>query len=79
NIHGPETVPYPFGRHSSPRAFGHGGYQSSVGFADPEFGLAAGIVFNGCPGEEKHGVRIREILAGLYEDLGLASDDGPTV
>jgi CubicO group peptidase (beta-lactamase class C family) len=72
NIHGADTVPYPFGRYSSSRTFGHGGYQSSVAFADPTFGLAAGIVFNGCPGEEKHAVRIRQMLAALYEDLGLA-------
>jgi CubicO group peptidase (beta-lactamase class C family) len=72
NVYGFDTVPYPFGRYCSPRTVGHGGYQSSVGFADPEHDLAAAIVFNGCPGEEKHGARIRAVTGALYEDLGLA-------
>jgi CubicO group peptidase (beta-lactamase class C family) len=72
NNYGEGTVPYPFGRFSSPRTVGHGGYQSSVGFADPEHALAAAIVFNGCPGEPKHAIRIRQATAALYEDLGLA-------
>jgi CubicO group peptidase (beta-lactamase class C family) len=71
NIHGFETVPYPFGKYCSPRTVGHGGYQSSVGFCDPEYGLACAIVFNGCPGEVKHGARIRAATAAIYEDLGL--------
>ena len=72
NIHGIENIPYPFSRYSSPRTFGHGGSQSSVGFADPEHGLAVGLIFNGSPGEIKHHFRIRETLAALYQDLGLA-------
>jgi CubicO group peptidase (beta-lactamase class C family) len=72
NRHGADTVPYPFGRYASPRTAGHGGSQSSVGLADPERGLAAAIVFNGCPGEAKHAARIRAVLAALYEDLNLA-------
>jgi CubicO group peptidase (beta-lactamase class C family) len=72
NVYGADTVPYPFGPYCSPRTVGHGGYQSSVGFADPEYGVAAAIVFNGCPGEARHGQRIRQIGAALYEDLGLA-------
>jgi CubicO group peptidase (beta-lactamase class C family) len=72
NIYGVDTVPYPFGRYCSPRTVGHGGYQSSVGFADPERGLAVAIVFDGCCGEAKHGARIRAVSAALYEDLGLA-------
>lgn len=72
NIHGFDTVPYPFGRYCSPRTVGHGGYQSSVGFADPDHGLAVAIVFNGCPGEAKHAARIRATTAALYQDLGLA-------
>jgi CubicO group peptidase (beta-lactamase class C family) len=72
NIYGFDTIPYPFGRYCSPRTLGHGGYQSSVGFADPEHGLAVAIVFNGCCGEAKHGARIRAATAALYEDLGLS-------
>jgi CubicO group peptidase (beta-lactamase class C family) len=72
NIYGNDGVSYSFGVHASPRTFGHGGQQSSVGLADPEHGLAAAIVFNGKPGEAKHGARIRQTLKALYEDLGLA-------
>jgi CubicO group peptidase (beta-lactamase class C family) len=70
--YGPDTVPYGFGPHASDRAFGHGGAQSSVAFADPEHGLAAAVICNGTPGEAKHQRRIRQVLASVYEDLGLA-------
>lgn len=73
NQYGIDTVPYGFGRHASPRAFGHGGQQSSVGFADPEHGLAVALAFNGLPGEPRHNRRIREVLTALYEDLSLTS------
>ena len=69
--YGVETVPYGYGPYASPRTFGHGGAQSSVGFCDPERGLAAAIVFNGMPGEAAHNRRIRAVLAALYEDVGL--------
>ena len=72
NRYGAETVPYGYGQYSSPRTFGHGGSQSSVAFADPDRKLAAAIVFNGMPGERKHDLRMRALLAALYEDLGLA-------
>lgn len=64
-----------YGRHCSPRAFGHGGGQSSVGFADPEHGLAVAVVMNGLPGPAVHYDRVSEITAAIYEDLGLASPD----
>lgn len=70
--HGLETVPYGFGPHASEQAFGHSGYQSSIGFADPEHDLAVGIVFNGMPGEAAHHQRIYGVLGALYSDLGLA-------
>jgi CubicO group peptidase (beta-lactamase class C family) len=72
NRYGPDTVPYGFGRSSSPQAFGHGGSQSSIGFADPGHGLAAVLIANGCPGEAAHNERHRELATALYEDLGLA-------
>lgn len=72
NQYGIETVPYGYGPFSSPRTFGHGGSQSSVGFADPERQLVVGLVFNGMPGERKHDARLRSVLAALYADLGLA-------
>ncbi len=65
-------VPYQFGPHASPRAFGHGGNQSSVGMADPEHGLAVAIVWNGMCGDPRHDKRLRETLAAVYQDLELA-------
>lgn len=60
------------GRHNSPRAFGHGGAQSSVALADPEYGLVAVIQCNGMPGYDRHYARFDAINTALYEDLGLA-------
>ena len=72
NRYGDDTVPYGYGRSSSPRTFGHGGSQSSIAFADPDCRLVVAAVFNGMPGEAKHDARMRAVLAALYEDLGLA-------
>lgn len=69
--YGHPAVPYSYGRHTSEDTFGHGGMQSSCGFADPEHGIAAAIIFNGLPGEPKHQKRILDINTALYEDLGL--------
>jgi CubicO group peptidase (beta-lactamase class C family) len=71
--HGVETVPYGYGRLSSPRTFGHSGYRSSTAFADPEAGLAVALVMNGTPAEAAHERRIRAVLDALYEDLGFGS------
>jgi CubicO group peptidase (beta-lactamase class C family) len=70
NRYGPETVPYGFGRHASPRAFGHGGAQSSIGFADPEHGLVVAWAANALIGEPRHNARNRAINTAIYEDLG---------
>ena len=51
--YGAETVPYGYGHHASPRTFGHSGYRSSAGFADPERGLAVALAFNGTPSNER--------------------------
>jgi CubicO group peptidase (beta-lactamase class C family) len=64
-------MPYGYGDHASRETFGHGGAQSSVGFADPSHDLAVGICFNGMPGEIKHQRRMHAVLTALYEDLGL--------
>ena len=64
-------APYGYGDHASPRAFGHGGVQSSVAFADPEASLAVGLIFNGMAGEPGHYRRTQPVLTALYEDLGL--------
>jgi CubicO group peptidase (beta-lactamase class C family) len=69
--HGVETVPYGYGRLCSPRTFGHSGYRSSVGFADPEHGLAVALAWNGTPSNEAHEARVRATLDALYSDLGL--------
>jgi CubicO group peptidase (beta-lactamase class C family) len=71
--YGAETVPYGYGHHASPRAFGHSGYRSSTGFADPESGLAVALVFNGTPANEAHERRIRAVVDAVFEDLGLAA------
>ena len=71
--YGPETVPYGFGRHASPAAFGHGGAQSSIGFADPTSGLVVAWAANGLAGEGWHQRRNRELNTAIYEDLGLAT------
>lgn len=69
--YGHPAVPYSYGRHASEDTFGHGGMQSSCGFADPVHNLAAAIILNGLPGEPKHQKRILDINTALYEDLGL--------
>ncbi len=69
--YGPQTVPYSFGLHASPDTFGHGGFQSSCGYADPQHGLAVAVLLNGTPGEARHSKRIRMINSAIYEDLGL--------
>jgi CubicO group peptidase (beta-lactamase class C family) len=64
-----DTVSY--GRHASPRTFGHGGAQSSVGFADPEHGVVVTLVTNGMPGRDRHYRRFEAVCSALYEDLGI--------
>lgn len=61
-----------YGDHCSARSWGHGGAQSSVGFVDPDAGLAVALMFNGMPGHPEHGRRQRAMLSALYEDLGLS-------
>ncbi len=67
-----KPAPYGYGNHASSRAFGHGGSQSSIAFADPEHSLAVALVFNGMPGEGANHKRTQAVLTALYEDLGLA-------
>ena len=69
--YGIDTVPYGYGKYSSSRTFGHGGSQSSVGYADPDRKLVVAAVFNGMPGDRAHNIRMRAFLTALYEDLGL--------
>jgi CubicO group peptidase (beta-lactamase class C family) len=71
--YGRDSVPYGFGPHASDRTFGHSGHQSTVAFADRENQLVVALVCNGMPGEVRHHIRMREILAAIYEDLGLTA------
>jgi CubicO group peptidase (beta-lactamase class C family) len=70
--YGSETVPYGYGHHASSRTFGHSGYRSSTGFADPERGLVVALGLNGTPSNERHEGRVRSVLDAIYQDLGLA-------
>jgi CubicO group peptidase (beta-lactamase class C family) len=74
--YGEGTVPYGFGPGASEETFGHGGSQSSLGMADPRFGLVVAVVFNGMPGEVAHQRRIRAVAGAIYRDLHL-DDDSP--
>ena len=65
--YGPASAWY--GTLGSGRAFGHGGYFSSVGFADPGNGLAVALAWNGVIEPERHDRRLREALDALYEDV----------
>ena len=73
SVHGPIGTPYNFGPHAGEDAFGHGGNQSSVGFADPRHQLAVAVVFNGMPGEPAHQTRMHQTLSALYQELDLAT------
>jgi CubicO group peptidase (beta-lactamase class C family) len=68
---------YIYGRHCSPRSFGHGGARSSAGFVDPEFELVACVVTNGMPDDRRHYLRFNAISTAIYEDLGLAEPGSP--
>ena len=63
-----------YGPTCSPRTFGHAGYVSSVGFADPEHQLVVALAFNGMVQPDKHDARTRATLAAIYQDLGLTRD-----
>ncbi len=61
-----------YGPHASRRAFGHGGRNWCEAFADPEYGLAAAVYWNGRVDGDTHTERQPALLAALYRDLGLA-------
>ena len=71
NRHGPDTVPYGFGRHATDHAFGHGGSQSSMGFADPGHDLVVCWACTGMPGPAAHHARNLAVNTAVYEDLDL--------
>lgn len=67
-------APYGFGDHASPRAFGHGGSQSSVAFADPDTGVVLVLICNGLPGERANHERTQSVVNAAYADIGMATD-----
>lgn len=60
-----------YGPHASDRCFGHGGKNWCVAFADPVYGLAAGVYWNGRVDGETHAERQSSLLGAIYADLGL--------
>ena len=74
NRYGVDTVPYGFSPYCSELTFGHGGSQSSIGFADPDAELVVCYVANRRVGEPRHQKRNREIISAIYQDLGLSKD-----
>lgn len=61
--------PYGFGNHASPRAFGHGGSESSIAFADPERRVVVALICNGMPGEKANHRRTQAVVDAVFEDL----------
>lgn len=62
---------YGYGDHAGRDAFGHGGSQSSLVFADPTVGLSVALICNGRPGEAANHRRTQPVITALYEELGL--------
>jgi len=54
-----------FGHDTSPRAFGHGGHGSCVGWADPDVGLAVAIITNGLRSPAGHALRVAALSAAI--------------
>jgi len=54
-----------FGYDTSPRAFGHGGHGSCVGWADPDVGLAVAIITNGLRSPASHALRVAALSAAI--------------
>lgn len=66
-----KPAPYGYGDRASRRAFGHGGSQSSIAFADPEHDLAVVLLTNGMAGEKGNHRRTQPVLTAVYDDLAL--------
>ncbi|MFN8102936.1 MAG: serine hydrolase domain-containing protein [Acidimicrobiia bacterium] len=63
-----------FGPHASHRAVGHAGHASSVGYCDPEHGLAVAMVTNGLAGFERAAARMTAVNSAIYAACGLAGE-----
>ncbi len=60
----------PFDYHEGPGVFGHAGQQSSVGYADPRYGLAVAYITNGLQAPGIVTRRMAEMAAALREACG---------
>jgi CubicO group peptidase (beta-lactamase class C family) len=56
-----------FGYDTSPRAFGHAGHGSSVGWADPDLGLAVAIITNGIRSPAGHALRTAALSGAIQK------------
>jgi CubicO group peptidase (beta-lactamase class C family) len=64
---------YGYGRHASPRTFGHSGFRTTTAFCDPECGLVVACSWNGMVADDGiHSARQNALCEAVYEDLGLA-------
>jgi CubicO group peptidase (beta-lactamase class C family) len=70
--HGGATHLYGYGRHSSPRTFGHSGFRTTTAFCDPDRALVVACSWNGMTADDAiHSERQNALCSAIYEDLGL--------
>jgi L-ascorbate metabolism protein UlaG (beta-lactamase superfamily) len=63
---------YGYGRHSSPRTFGHSGFRTTTVFCDPGCGLVVACSWNGMTADDIiHSERQNALCTAIYEDLQL--------
>jgi CubicO group peptidase (beta-lactamase class C family) len=71
--HGGATHLYGYGRHASPRTFGHSGFRTTTAFCDPDRGLVVACSWNGMVADDDiHSARQNALCEAIYQDLGLA-------
>jgi CubicO group peptidase (beta-lactamase class C family) len=58
-----------FGAANPPRAFGHAGAGGSLGFADPDTGIAFGYVMNDLRFDPQGDPRSEELVRAVYRGL----------
>lgn len=61
-VAGDSRAPYSFGPGASATAFGHGGQQTSIAFADPQQKRVVIAAYTALPGERAHNRRMAELL-----------------
>jgi CubicO group peptidase (beta-lactamase class C family) len=71
--HGGATHLYGYGRHASPRTFGHSGFRTTTAFCDPDCGLVVACSWNGMVADDAiHSARQNALCEAIYQDLALA-------